>query len=201
MRRDLTRAAVSRLVLATVAGGLFAALGACTTVEGTNAMTDFGTFEREVMISTLQGTGMIEKEQKDPLSSRRAPLALPKGQSVVEAPGTVSAAEAALPADGPVQLDTSGLSEDDIKRMRRARVVDVRSLSGRPLSQSEQRQLQAQMDAARGKRVDNSLYLPPDEYFTTVKGQDFVCLAADGRLVTLNDNACPQAIRKALGSG
>ena len=46
--------------------GLILGLGlsACTTVEGTNALTDVGTFEREVMSETLRGVGMIDKEQK-----------------------------------------------------------------------------------------------------------------------------------------
>ena len=43
-------ASVAALLL--VAGGL----SACTTTEGTNAFTDFATFEREVMTSTAQPT-------------------------------------------------------------------------------------------------------------------------------------------------
>ena len=34
-------------------------LSACTTTEGTNAFSDFGTFEREVMTSTAQGVGLV----------------------------------------------------------------------------------------------------------------------------------------------
>ena len=40
-------------------------LGACTTVEGTNALTDIATFEREVATETLQGLGMLEREERD----------------------------------------------------------------------------------------------------------------------------------------
>ena len=42
------------------------------------------------------------------------------------------------------------------------------------------------------------LYLPPEEYFTTVKGQDTVCLAANGEIVPVTDKACPAEVRKAL---
>ena len=45
---------------------LSAGLGACTTVEGTNALTDVGTFEREVATETLKGLGMVPQETKKP---------------------------------------------------------------------------------------------------------------------------------------
>src|SRR5690606_22189402 len=89
-------------------------------------------------------------------------------------------------------------SEDDLKRLRNARVVDLRTLSGRPLTDAEARQLTARMTAAQLKSGPRPLYLPPDEYFTTVGGKDTICLAKNGELVPLDDAACPEEIRKAL---
>jgi hypothetical protein len=44
-----------------------------------------------------------------------------------------------------------------------------------------------------------SIYTPPEEYFTiTSNQQDYVCLAANGELVPVNDPACPAEIREAL---
>ncbi len=59
MAFDLTgqRALGLAIVLLTGVG-----LSACTTTEGTNAFTDFGTFEREVMTSTAQGIGLVPQE-------------------------------------------------------------------------------------------------------------------------------------------
>ena len=48
------RVAVSRAGLASLGLVLALALGACTTVEGTNALTDVGTFEREVIVRAGQ---------------------------------------------------------------------------------------------------------------------------------------------------
>jgi hypothetical protein len=43
------------------------------------------------------------------------------------------------------------------------------------------------------------LILPPDEYFTTsAAGNTLVCLAKNGDLVSINDPACPDEIRRAL---
>ena len=66
-----------------LAAGAALALSACTTVEGTNALVDPLTFEREVMRSTLQGVGLVPGEEKDPLTGERTPL-------VVPGPGTVA---------------------------------------------------------------------------------------------------------------
>ncbi len=174
------------------------ALGACTTVEGTNAMTDVGTFEREVMTSTLQGLGMIERTEKEETNTRRAPLALPRQTASLPAPAD-DTKTAMLPADSAnVQIDTAGLSEEDMKRLRNARVVDLRTLAGRPLTDVEARQLTARMTAAQLKSGPRPLYLPPEEYFTVVGGKDTVCLAKNGDLVPLNDKSCPEEIRKAL---
>src|SRR5690606_22898183 len=100
-----------------------------------------------------------------------------------------------------VRIDTSNLSEADIQRLRNARVVDLRSLSGRPLTESEARALTARMTAA-GMNVsvggERPLYLPPDEYFTRVGDADLVCRAPNGDLVPLSDARCPEDVRKAL---
>lgn len=199
MGKDST---VGRLVLCALTLGLVTALQACTTVEGTNALTDIGTFEREVMTSTLQGVGIVDKPAaKEPLAGHRAPLVLPKQTETLPAPQE-SVAEAALPTDSDtVQIDMTGLTEEDLRRLRNARVVDLRSLSGRPLTEVEARQLTARMKAARVGTAQRSLIIPPDEYFTTVKGEDYVCLAANGELVPVSDPACPPAIKKALGAG
>lgn len=174
-------------------------LSACTTTEGTNAMTDFGTFEREVMTSTLEGFGVVDREEKEEINQRRAPLVMPKTASLPAPTPADRSTVAMLPEDSDnVQLDTSNLSEADIKRLRNARVVDLRTLSGRPLTDTEAKQLTARMTATQLKSGPRPLYLPPDEYFTTVRGQDMVCLAPNGDLVPLNDKACPDEIRRAL---
>ena len=94
----------------------------------------------------------------------------------------------------------TGLTEEELKRLRNARVVDLRTVSGRPLTEDETRQLTARMPAARLKAGPRPLYLPPEEYFTTVNGTDLVCAAPDGTLVTLDDKRCPEEIRRALSS-
>lgn len=184
--------------------GLMAALAlsACTTVEGTNAMTDFGTFEREVMNTTARGVGLIPGDPpKEDLTMARAPLVLPKSGSALPAP-TTQVASAQLPANSDtVRIDTSNLSEADITLLRNARVVDMRTLGGRPLTEAEARQLTARMAAANMAVTANSerpLYLPPAEYFTRVGDAQLVCRAANGELVPLNDQRCPEDVRKAL---
>lgn len=194
--------AASRAGMAAMGLLLAVVLTACTTVEGTNALTDVGTFEREVMMTTARGVGLIPGEEpKEDLTSARAPLVLPKSGQSLPAP-TTQVAAAQLPADSDtVQIDTSNLTEADIQRLRNAKVVDLRSLSGRPLTEAESRQLTARMRAANfdvsvsGKRP---LYLPPDEYFTRVGDADLVCSTPSGELVSINDDRCPEAIRKAL---
>lgn len=187
---------------ASMSMGLAAALltSACTTTEGTNAFTDFETFEREVMTSTLQGFGVIDKgESKQDTGQRRAPLVLPKDASLP--PPQESTRVAALPKDSDaVQIDTSGLTEDELRRLRNARVVDLRTTAGRPLTEAETRQLTARMTAARLKGGPRPLYMPPEEYFTNLNGTDLVCAAADGTLVAIRDPRCPDEIRQALSS-
>lgn len=197
-RRPAT-SAVTRLTLLSL--GLAAGLGlsACTTTEGTNAMTDFSTFEREVMTSSLQGLGIIGKEEKEETGQRRAPLALPKDPDALPLPQE-KVEVAALPEDSDsVQIDTTGLTEEDLKRLRNARVVDLRTLSGRPLTEEETRQLTARMTAASLKSTPRPLYLPPEEYFTHVEGQDLVCMTKGGELVPLQHPDCPYEIKEAIG--
>jgi hypothetical protein len=203
MRIDLTRRS-SAIVAATRAGLLSLALvagltlSACTTTEGTNAMSDFGTFEREVMTETLVGLGGMPREQKEEPTSPRAPLVLPKDTKSLPAP-TNETAVAQLPEDSDkVQIDASGLSEADISRLRNAKVVDLRTLSGRPLTDKEAQILTARMTAAQLKPGSRPLYLPPDEYFTTVAGTEMVCATKSGELVPLEHKDCPKEIRDAL---
>jgi hypothetical protein len=180
-----------------LAAGLL--LSACTTTEGTNAFADFETFEREVMTAPLIGVGLIDKPApKDEPTQARAPLVLPKDSTSLPAPQEETRV-AALPEDSDtVQLDATGLTEEEIKRLRNARVVDLRTLAGRPLTEEETRQLTARMTATRLKGGPRPLYLPPEDYFSTVNGTDLVCAAPDGTLVKLDDSRCPQEIRDAL---
>lgn len=191
--------AVPRLALTFLGLCAGLALSACTTTEGTNAMTDFTTFEREVMTSSLQGLGIIDREEKEETGQRRAPLALPKDTAALPAPQEETRV-AALPEDSDrVQIDTTGLTEADLKRLRNARVVDLRTLSGRPLTEEETRQLTARMTAARLGSSPRPLYLPPEEYFTHVEGQDLVCMSKKGELVPIRHPDCPYEIKEAIG--
>lgn len=178
-------------------------LSACTTVEGTNALTDIATFEREVAINTLQGLGVVPQESKESLKTPRAPLVLPKDGKALPAPQEEKLASL-LPEDSDkVQIDASNLTEEELRRLRNARVVDLQTVSGRPLTEAETNKLTARMTAARLKSVKSKrpLYLPPEDYYTiTSSGQDLICLAANGDLVKLDDPACPPEIRAALSS-
>lgn len=176
---------------------LSAGLSACTTVEGTNAMVDVGTFEREVAIESMKGMGMLEREGKDENLAPRGPLVMPKSASLP--PPQTSTAVASLPVDSAkVTINSTGLSDAEAKRLSKARVVDGFTPGGRPLTQAEIQQLTARFQGTYQVK-DRPLYLPPAEYyFTSVKGQDTVCLAKNGDLVPLNDPACPPELRKAL---
>ena len=200
-RRPVLKA-VSRAGLLSLGLILSAGLAACTTTEGTNALSDIGTFEREVAVETMKGMGMMEREEKDENIQPRGPLVLPKdGRLPPPVDKTTDTAEAQLPVDtNHAQIDARNLTEDDIKRLRNARVVDLRTLDGRPLTDEESRQLTARFKAAKLSPGARPLYLPPEEYFTTVKGQDMVCLAANGELVPLSDKSCPPEIRRALAA-
>jgi hypothetical protein len=200
-RRPVLKA-VSRAGLLSLGLILSVGLAACTTTEGTNALTDVGTFEREVAIDTMKGMGMMPHEEKDENIRPRGPLVLPKDGSLPPPVDEKSdTAEAQLPIDSAnAQIDARNLSPDDIKRLRNARVVDLHTLDGRPLTDEEARQLTARFKSAQLKGGPRPLYLPPEQYFTTVKGKDTVCLAANGELVPLDDKACPPAVRKALAA-
>lgn len=205
MRIGLTGLAVARKASMASLGLLLAvALAACTTVEGTNALTDPGTFEREVMSSTARGFGLIPGEApKEEPTQARAPLVLPRNAENLPAP-TTAVAVAQLPANSDaVRIDASGLSEADLARLRNAKVVDLRSMSGRPLTEAEARALTARMQAANmavGVNGKRPLYLPPDEYFTRVGNADMVCRNPAGQIVSLSDPSCPEEIRRALRS-
>jgi hypothetical protein len=189
----LTRAALPVALLTSLL------LGACTTTEGTNAFNDFETFENEVMISTAAGFGLVERPEKEETNQRRGPLVLPKDGGALPAPvdGTKVAA---LPEDSDsVRIDTNGLTEDDIKRLRNARVVDSRTLSGRPLTEAETRKLTARMTAAKLSSTPRPLYLPPEEYFTNIEGTDLVCMSKSGELVPVSHKDCPYEIKAAIG--
>ena len=196
--RRPTFKAVTRGGLLTVGLVLGLGLSACTTTEGTNALSDVGTFEREVLTETMKGMGMMEREEKAENTERRGPLVLPKS-GALPAPQAESKTAALIPEDSTnVQIDTTNISEADLKRLRNARVVDLRTLNGRPLTDVEAKQLTARMTAAKLQGGPRPLYLPPEEYYTTVKGQDLVCLATNGELVPLTDKSCPPEVRKAL---
>lgn len=185
---------------ASVAAILLVALGlsACTTTEGTNAFTDIGTFEREVMTSTAQGIGLVPKQEKPDPTNPRGALVMPKSGQPLPAP-TEDAAVAMLPEDSSaVKIDATGLSDADLARAKRTKVVSVQTPDGRPLTKAEFSALTARMKEFRISK-QRSIYTPPEEYFTvTANQQDLVCLAANGELVSVNDPACPPEIRKAL---
>ena len=193
--------ALKRLIGFAGLGLALSFISACTTVEGTNAFVDAETFEREVMSETLRGLGVIDRENKPEIETPRARLVMPNQTGSLPAPteGNLSA----LPEDSDtVQIDMTNISEEDLRRLRNARVIDLRSLSGRPLTEAETRQLTARM---AGERLSHNgrrpLYLPPDRYFTTVNNVDLICLAPNGDLVPLDDPACPPEIRAALQQG
>lgn len=175
-------------------------LQGCTTTEGTNALTDVGTFEREVMTETLKGVGMLDRDQKNENVEPRGPLVLPKDDSLPPPQDAkTNTAEAQLPEDSDkVKVDTTGLSAADLARIKNARVFDPISSSGRPLTNAEIAKLTAQMQNVTIKKGKRPLYFPPESYFTTVKGQDMVCLAPNGDLVSLTDPTCPPDVKKAL---
>ncbi len=182
-------------------GLILSFVSACTTVEGTNAFVDAETFEREVMSETLRGLGILEREEKPEISSPRARLVMPNQNTDLPAP--TESNMSALPEDSDtVQIDMTNLTEEDLRRLRNARVVDLRSISGRPLTEAETRQLTARMTGAQlAHSGQRPLYLPPERYFTTVNSVDLVCLAPNGDLVPLDDPACPPEIRAALQPG
>ena len=173
-------------------------LSACTTTEGTNAFTDMRTFEREVMTSTAQGIGLVPKEEKPDPTNLRGPLVMPKSGQPLPAP-TQSAVAEQLPADSSqVRLDSSRLSQADLDRARRTRVVTTSTPDGRPLTPAELQTLTARMQEYR-LSSQRSIYTPPEEYFSLSSSQqDLVCLAPNGELVSVNDPNCPPEIRRAL---
>jgi hypothetical protein len=195
MAFDVTgRRSASLAAILLIAGGL----AACTTTEGTNAFTDVATFEREVMTSTAQGLGLVPQDVKPDPTNPRGPLVLPKSGQALPAPKEDTAV-AMLPEDSStVKVDTSGLSEADLARAKRTKVVTLSTPDGRPLTQAEIKALTARMKEYRISK-ERSIYTPPEQYFSVnANQQDLVCLAANGDLVSVNDPACPPEIRKAL---
>ena len=189
----------ARTVLACLSVVSTMAVAACTTTEGTNALTDIATFEREVMTSTLVGVGMVPRNEKEETNDRRAPLVLPRDTATLPAPSEETRV-AELPEDSDkVQIDMTGLSDADLKRLRNARVVDLHTLAGRPLTEAETKKLTARMTAARLATGPRPLYLPPEEYFTTINGEDVVCMSKEGELVPLTHKDCPYEIRESIG--
>lgn len=188
------RRSVSLAAILLMAGGL----AACTTTEGTNAFTDIATFEREVMTSTAQGIGLVPKSVKPDPTNIRGPLVLPKAGEALPAPTEDRTAEL-LPEDSSdVRIDTTGLTEADLSRLKRTKVVSLNTPDGRPLTAAELKVLTGKMKDFRISKK-RSIYTPPEEYFTiTSNQQDYVCLAANGELVPVNDPACPAEIREAL---
>ena len=196
MHTGLTRAGLMSLGLLLIVG-----LAACTTAEGTNALTDVGTFEREVLSSTARGVGLIDAGPgKADLTQARPPLVLPRDTNQLPAPTVAMADQLPVDSDS-VQIDTSNISDADMQRLRNARVVDLRSLSGRPLTADETRMLTARMQAANMAvkgTTKRPLYMPPEEYFTQVGDASMLCKASNGALVSLNDPACPASVRRAI---
>jgi hypothetical protein len=176
-----------------------AGLSACTTTEGTNAFTSAQTFEDEVLNPAAAGIGLIPPPDAKPdPTNPRGPLVMPKANTVVPPPekDTVTAQ---LPVDnGAPKVDTNGLSQDEVERLKHVRVVDINTPDGRPLTAAELQQMTARM---KGFKLSSkrSIFTPPEQYFTLSGGeQDFVCLSKTGTLVSVNDPTCPAEIRTAL---
>jgi hypothetical protein len=126
---------------------------------------------------------------------------LPKQTAELPPPTSNNPVAAALPADSiDPKISTAGLTQADLARLRDARVIDLTSLNGRPLTDKERHQLAAQIAAADVAANPDSrpLTLPPASYFTSYKGVNSVCKAADGTLVSLSDPRCPEKIQHAL---
>jgi len=178
------------------------ALSGCTTLEGTNAFVDGNTFERDVVNETLIGIGLMPREEKEKISTPRGPLVLPAEGAALPAPRTSVAS--ALPVDSDkVSLDTTGLSNADIRRIRSGLVVERVNMEGRGLTPSEAGVLAARYRALREARAAQSgggggLFSPPERLFTKVGNQEFICLTPSGDLVSLEDPACPADIKAAL---
>ena len=197
-RRAAPMAAILKPLAALVLVMLLPALAACTTAEGTNALVDPGTFEREVMDTTLQGLDIIPPPPAKVDKRQRTPLVLPK--QMAQLPPPTKSDSAALPVDSNnPQISTAGLSQADLQHLRNARVIDLQSLDGRPLTDTERKDMTSLM-AAANVRTDGArpLYLPPVSYFSSYKGKDAVCKADDGTLVSLQDSRCPVKIRNAM---
>lgn len=189
---------IVRLGLLAVSAAL--ALSACTTVEGTNALTDVATFEREVLRSTLQGVGMVPQEEKQAISGQRGELVVPASGSTPPPPQQ-SVAE--IPQDSSsVVLDTQGLTTADLEALRSGQVISSSSVAGRPLTDAEARQLAARMAAYRRSQgmQQRSIYLPPESYFQRVGGQNLICQAANGSLVAVDDPNCPSDVRARIAN-
>lgn len=182
---------------------------ACTTVEGTNAFADGNTFEREVMKETLRGIGLIDREKKEVETNQRPKLVVPKNTAQLPLPGQVGVAD--LPQDSDrVDYDRTTLSEAQIQRLTRARVVeDTTFPKGRPLTAREYRILSERMAdylerRKQARTVRRELYQPPEEYLVTGSGQsgdenkDLICLTTEDELVSIDDPKCPSDIRAAL---
>ncbi len=184
---------------------LAVSLSACTTIEGTNALSDVGTFEREVGQETLKGLGVIPRETKQPIKTPRGLLALPK-EGVAVPPPSEESGIAMIPTDHDrAKLDTTGLSDEEVSRIRSIIVFDGIADSGRKLTNAEIAQITSNIEAGK-LRINNAsapLWVPDQSYFSvsTVGGQDAVCLAANGDLVPLEDPACPPEIRQKLQQG
>jgi hypothetical protein len=150
------------------------------------------------MTSTAQGVGLVPKEVKPDPTNPRGPLVLPKNGQALPAP-TEDAAVAMLPEDSSiVKVDTTGLTEADLARAKRTKVVSLQTPDGRPLTAAELKALTARMKEFRVSK-QRSIFTPPEQYFSvTANQQDLVCLAANGDLVSVNDPACPPEIRTAL---
>jgi len=191
----MVRRAASLAALLLVATGL----AACTTTEGTNAFTDIGTFEREVLDPTAQGIGLIPKTVKPDPTNPRGPLVMPKSTAVLPPPTTDTTTVAALPVDASQpKIDTAGLNNTDIEKLRHVRVVSLDTPDGRPLTADELKKLTGKMKAFQLQQK-RSIFVPPEQYFTVAAGQqNLVCLSTKGDLVPVSDPTCPDSIKKAL---
>jgi hypothetical protein len=155
--------------------------------------------ERPIETSAMAAKAAIRAPVKPDPTDLRAPLVLPKDTRDLPPPQTANADVAALPVDNTKpNIDTAGMSQADIERARHARVVDINTPDGRPLTAAELKTLTAKMKSftLSSKR---SIFTPPEQYFSLDNNQqDLVCLSKTGDLVSVNDPSCPVEIRNAL---
>ena len=169
-RRPTIRA-VTRAGLLTAGLLLGLGLSACTTTEGTNALSDIGTFEREVLTETMKGMGVHGARGEGGAPSAAARWFCPRPARCLRRTEASRRRAAAQDFDQRSDRHLQPLGGRPAAPAQRPGRRPAHPL-GPPLTDVEAKQLTARMTAAKLNGGPRPLYLPPEEYFTTVKGQD-----------------------------